>query len=177
MVRAGLAQVVHSLTDSQFGVCFDNVDWMDLAKPVVALGGDWPAALALAAMPSIWRPSIDDAVRHLRAQSKPDLGDLPLLGFWSAVCGLIGRSWRLGILDQDAAAARLDIVWRHIRDHEPRDRAEELIWEGMACHELVCYLDEDVTDRASALLSEADRFIADDAVDIAFCETVLEAFL
>ena len=150
---------------------------MDLAKPVVALGGDWPAALELAAMSSIWRPHIDDAVEQLHAQSGHDLGELPVLGFWSAVCGLVARSWRLGILDEWSAPIRLDGVWWHIRDHEPRDRAEELIWEGMACFELDRYVDMDVTDRALALLTEADRFIADEAVDIAFCETVLEAFL
>lgn len=172
-----MAQVVQSLTNSQFGACFDNADWMDLAKPVVALGGDWPAALALAAMPAIWRPSIDNAVRHLHVQSGRDLGELPTLGFWSAVCGLVGRSWRLGILDEFTATVRLDRVWWHIRDHQPRDRAEELIWEGMACFELDHYVDMNVTDRAVALLAEADRFIADDAVDIAFCETILEALL
>ncbi|MFF2554174.1 hypothetical protein ACFVUS_24460 [Nocardia sp. NPDC058058] len=177
MVRSGLAQVVHSLTDPQFGIHFDNVDWMDIAKPTVALGGQWPAALALAAMPAIWRPSVDDAVRHLRVQSERDLGELPPLEFWSAVCGVIGRSWRLGIFDELGATARLDIVWRDIRDHEPRDRARELIWEGMACHELDQYVRTDVTDRALALLIEADRFIAEDAVDIAFCEAALEAFL
>ncbi|WP_458690318.1 hypothetical protein [Nocardia tengchongensis] len=72
---------------------------------------------------------------------------------------------------------RLDGVWRHIDDHEPRDRAEELIWEGMACFELDHFVDMNVTDRALALLAEADQFIADDAVDIAFCETVLKVFL
>ncbi|WP_157978758.1 hypothetical protein [Nocardia aurea] len=95
MGRAGLAQVVHSLTDPRFGACFDNADWMDIAKPVVALGGDWPAALALAAMSSIWCPDIDDAVGQLHVQSGRDLGELPTLGFWSAVCGLVARSSRL----------------------------------------------------------------------------------
>ncbi len=169
--------MVQSLTDPRFGACFDNADWMDLAKPVVALGGDWPAALELASMASIWCPDIDDAVGQLHVQSGRDLGELPTLGFWSAVCGLVARSWRFGILDEYTAPARLDVVWWHIRDHEPRDRAEELIWEGMACFELDRFVDMDVTDRSSALLSEADRFIADEAVDIAFCETVLDAFL
>ncbi|QLY31179.1 hypothetical protein [Nocardia huaxiensis] len=175
--KAGLAQVVHALTDPRFGVCFDNVEWMELAKPVVALGGDWPAALALAAMTSIRRPSVDQAVRHLRVQSGQDMGALPAPGFWDAVCGLVGRSWRLGILDEFTATVRLDRVWWHIRDHEPQDRAEELIWEGMACFELDHFVDMDMTNRALALLVEADQLIPDNAVDTAFCETVLETFL
>lgn len=150
---------------------------MDLAKPVVGLGGDWPAAVELTAMTAIWRPTIDDAVRRLSEQSRKDLGELPPLGFWSTVCGLVARSWRLGILDEFTATARLDRVWWHIRDHRPRDRAEELIWEGMACYELEHFVEMDVTDRALALLDEADRFIPEAAVDIAFCDVVLDAFL
>ncbi|MFJ9371433.1 hypothetical protein ACIRRA_44525 [Nocardia sp. NPDC101769] len=165
------------MTDSEFGICFDNADWVTLAKPVVALGGDWPAALALAGMPSVWSPAVDDAVQNLRVQSRRDMRDLPSLGFWSAVCGLVGRSWRLGLVDEFTATVRLDGIWLHISEHDPRDRAEELIWEGMACFELDHFVDTDVADRAEALLTEADRLIPDGAVDVAFCEKALEAFL
>lgn len=71
---------------------------------------------------------------------------------------------RLGILDEFTATARLDRVWWHIRDHKPRDRAEELIWEGTACYELEHFVETDVTDRALALLDEADRFIPEAAM-------------
>ncbi|MFE4456574.1 hypothetical protein ACFROC_04375 [Nocardia tengchongensis] len=178
MSRIGLAQVVHALATSPLDYCPDLAEWIDIAKPVVAPGGDWPAAVEMAAMSTIWRPALAEAVHCLAEQIAQDIGEFPQLDFWSTACGIIARSYTLGVLDNEFAVAdRMDLVWMDLRRGTAPPRTEELLFEGMAIHELVSYPGLGITERAIALVAEADRLIPPDVVDRAFCEVVLDCLL
>ncbi|MET8423209.1 hypothetical protein [Nocardia sp. NPDC004860] len=154
-------------------------DWPDLAERAIALGGDWPAAAELVGMATAPGPAIEAAVRRLAQQTEQDMNEPPPLGFWGTVCGLIARSWRLGLLDEYTAAVRYSILWYGMRDRDriPGNRAQDLIYEGMACHYADRYAAMDITVRAQTMMIEADLFIPVAAVDADLCELVLDNLL
>ncbi|GAB3212419.1 hypothetical protein GCM10027262_45990 [Nocardia tengchongensis] len=173
----GLVEVMHALASSPFDFLPDAADWVELAKAVVALGGRWPAVFELAKWEStaVDYPALNEMIGRLREQTGRELAAQSPPEFWRVVVGLVARSCRLGVLnDEMIAASRLDSLWMNVRSNNPSTRAEELLWEGMAVHELDWYVGDNVWDRAIALVTEADRFLCQDAVDRAFCEVAMD---
>lgn len=115
------------------------------------------------------------AVERLAHQCRADMGDLPPLEHWSAVCAVIARSCRLGLLDALGVTRRFDNLWRNVRDRSPATRGEELLWEGMAVWELGFWAEVDVTDRAAVMITEADELIAQGLIDTEFCRVVVDS--
>ncbi|WP_405496987.1 hypothetical protein [Nocardia sp. NBC_00511] len=178
--KYGLVEVVHALASSPFDFLPDNADWGELAKAAVALGGRWSALVELAERkPTVLDyPALNETIGRLREQTGKELGTQAPPEFWRVVVGLVSRSCRLGVLgDEMIAARRLDSLWMNLSGDTPGTRAEELLWEGMAVHELDWYVGSDVWERALALITEADHFLSADAVDRAFCEAAMDVLL
>lgn len=175
--KSGLAQVLYSLADPDLGMWY--FDWPELAEQTIALGGDWPAAVELAGMATAPGSAIEAAVRRLAQQTEQDMEEPPPLGFWGTVCGLIARSWRLGLLDEVTAATRYSVLWYGMRkrDRITGNRAQDLIYEGMSCHYADRYAAMDITARAQTMMIEADQYIPVASVDTGFCELVLDNLL
>ncbi|MFB7719396.1 hypothetical protein [Nocardia sp. NPDC056100] len=132
----------------------------------------------MAAMSTVEYPILAEAVRCLAEQTARDIGEFPHLDFWSTACGIIARSYTLGVLDSEFEVAdRMDLVWMDLRRDTAPARTRELLFEGMAIHELAGYSGLGITERAIALVAEADRLIPPGVVDRAFCEVVLESLL
>ncbi|MEU6744749.1 hypothetical protein ABZ914_00820 [Spirillospora sp. NPDC046719] len=174
MARLDTARVVQSLASSWADELLDNDSWPLIAKILLALGCDWPAATELAAMPVTSETAVLDAVKRLAEETGREMGDLPALDFWDIVCGLVARAWRFGVFDEIDAIYRMNGLWWQIRRLDrSHSQGLQLIWQGMGLKEMHDHLD--VTDEAAAMLTEADRLIPADSVNGPLCETVLHA--
>lgn len=181
VARLGTAQVIHSLAasneDHQMGFLIpDSLDdeaWPGIARLLLGLGCAWPAVVDLAAMTTVSQPAIADAVARAE-QTGRELADLPVPDFWQVACGLIARSWRLGLYDSIDAMYQLEGLWWLIRDR-PRSgsRGLQIIWEGMGLKELLAFYG--ISGEAVPLLVKADQFIPAGAVDGPLCTAIRHA--
>ncbi|MCF2533617.1 hypothetical protein [Yinghuangia soli] len=181
-----LARLTHALASGQVDGLVDADGWRAIAQSLVGLGCDWPALAELSAEVSGPEDTpdgpddldgldrLDAAVARLAAQARQVRGDAAELPFWDAVCGLVGRLWRLGSCDTISAVYRLDALWWTARDFDRSSgRGLQLIWSGMTLKEVSDHAD--VRSDAAVLLADADRLIPADVRDVQLCEVVLDA--
>ncbi|MEV4620770.1 hypothetical protein AB0J74_18925 [Asanoa sp. NPDC049573] len=174
MTTVGTVQVVHALATSGHVDLPDHESWPEIARCLVAFGGHWPAAIDLAALSTASPAQVDEAVARLAEQTGRELGERPAPHFWDTVCGLVARSWRLGLFTERDATCCMNRIWYEIRDLD-RSASQDLqiIWQGMGLWELDEHSDQ---SRAMVdLLIGADRLIPADAVDGPTCKAVLDA--
>lgn len=173
----GLAQVIQALAAAEgewAGVDADR--WPRLARALVAIGGNWPAAAELAAAEPQDEAGITTAVARLAQQTEIELGHRPRLDFWDAAVGLIARAWRLRVsgFGEDDAIALLNALWWEVHHDDMLEGPGIVaVWTAMKIYELQEF--EPMGDEMVALLSRAERLVPPYSVNAPFCTAFVDA--
>ena len=174
------ARFVHGLAVliDDFVLCSEG--WPRIVLAVGDLSRQWPAAVDLSGMTGAEESEIHAKVLELAEQLDVFLGDHPRLDPWDAVAGLLGRAWRMGLLDTFDAMVYLHNLWgpNTIPNESGRSGAW-LIWAAEGVWEYDGFIADGTTHiverDGTPILIDSDALLSQDAVSRPLCIAVLEA--